>query len=90
MLIPGAGIVAGGIATAAESAANAARAVVPTLPEQASKKSLVALRGDIEAALKTCGRKIVVVVDDLDRIAPADVAAMVQAVKAVADFPHVV
>lgn len=90
MLIPGAGIVVGGIATAAESAANAARAVIPALPDQASKKSLVALRGAIEVALQTFGHKIVVVVDDLDRIAPADVAAIVQAVKAVADFPHVV
>ncbi len=90
MLIPGAGIVIGGIATAADSAASAARSVIPALPEQSSKRSLVALRSDIERALKAFGRKIVVIVDDLDRIAPADVAAMVQAVKAVADFPQVV
>jgi hypothetical protein len=90
MLIPGAGLVVGGIATAADSAASAARAVIPALPEQASKKSLVALRSDIEKALKTFSRKTVVIVDDLDRIAPGDVASMVQAIKAVADFPQVV
>ncbi len=90
MLIPGAGIVVGGIATAAESAASAARAVIPALPQQASKKSLVALRSDIERALKALSRKIVVIVDDLDRIAPAEVASMVQTIKAVADFPDVI
>jgi KAP family P-loop domain len=90
MLMPGAGIVISGIATAAESVTSAARAVVPALPGPSSKKSLVALRIDIETALIKYGRRIVVVVDDLDRIAPADVAAMVQAVKAVADFPQIV
>jgi hypothetical protein len=90
LIMPGAGIVVGGVAAAAEAVGDVARKVVPALPEATAKKSLPALRDDIRAALIAYGRKIVVVIDDLDRIAPAEVAAMVQAVKAVADFPNVV
>jgi KAP family P-loop domain len=90
LLLPGAGFVVDAIAAATETAGEVARKVAPTLPEAAAKKSLPALRDEICNALKAFDRKIVVVIDDLDRITPAEIAAMVQAVKAVADFPNVV
>jgi hypothetical protein len=90
LLLPGAGIVVGGIAAGMETVGEVARKVVPALPEAAAKKSLPALRDEIRNALKAFNRKIVVVIDDLDRITPSEIAAMVQAIKAVADFPNVV
>jgi predicted KAP-like P-loop ATPase len=90
LLVPGAGIVVGGIAAGMETVGEVARKVVPALPEAAAKKSLPALREEIRKALEAFDRKIVVIIDDLDRITPAEIAAMVQAVKAVADFPNVV
>jgi hypothetical protein len=89
-LLPGAGIVVGGVAAASEAVGKAAQKIVPALPIAAARKSLPALRQDIETSLRAYDRKLVVVIDDLDRIATADVASMVQAVKAVADFPNVV
>lgn len=90
LLLPGAGLVLGGISAAAEAASDATRKLVPALPEAASKKSLPTLREEIKTALRGYTGKIIVIVDDLDRIPPAEVAAMVQAIKAVADFPNVV
>jgi predicted KAP-like P-loop ATPase len=90
MLLPGVGILVGGAAAAAEAIASTTKNVVPALPVGAARKSLQTLRRDIEASLRAYSRKLVVVVDDLDRIAPAEVASMVQAIKAVADFPNVV
>jgi KAP family P-loop domain len=90
LAVPGLGTVVGGVAAAAEKVGEVTRAVLPALPEAGSAKSLPTLRDDISAALKDLQQKIVVVVDDLDRIPPAEVAAMVQTIKAVADFPNVV
>lgn len=90
MLLPGAGILAGGASAAAEAIANTTQNIVLALPVGVARKSLPTLRVDIEASLRSYRRKLVVVVDDLDRIAPAEVASMMQAIKAVADFPNVV
>ncbi len=90
MLLPGVGVLVAGASAAAEAVANATQKIVPALPAGAARKSLPTLRRDIEASLRAYGRKLVVVVDDLDRIAPTEVASMVQAIKAVADFPNVV
>jgi KAP family P-loop domain len=90
MLLPGVGILVGGAAAAAAAIANTTQKIVPALPAGATRKSLPTLRGDIEASLRAYGRKLVVVVDDLDRIAPTEIASMVQAIKAVAGFPNVV
>jgi KAP family P-loop domain len=90
MLMPGAGALAGGASAAAEAVASTTQRIVPALPPDRQRKSLPKLRADIEASLMAYRRKLVVVVDDLDRIAPLEVASMVQTIKAVADFPNVV
>jgi hypothetical protein len=47
-------------------------------------------RAKVVKAIKNLRRRIVVLVDDLDRLPPADVFAMIRLVKAVGDFPGVV
>lgn len=44
----------------------------------------------VSAALQDLGQRVVVVIDDVDRMAPREIADIVQMVKAVADFPGVV
>lgn len=45
-------------------------------------------RKEVVAALEELDRPIVIVVDDLDRLPAEEIRAMIQAIKAVADFPR--
>lgn len=58
--------------------------------KEQKKVSLQASKTAVIEALERRTKSIVVIVDDMDRLPPQDVAAMVQAVKAVANFPKVV
>ena len=53
-------------------------------------KSLIDLKHDIERDLKGQSRKIIVIVDDLDRLMPDEIRTMMRLVKAIADFPNVI
>lgn len=55
--------------------------LLPTL-DLAKQKQAIA------SALKELDRPIVIIVDDIDRLLPAEIQAMMQAIKAVADFPR--
>lgn len=93
LVLPGSGLVLEGISAAADSTKQAAGADLKTQLDrwqQPGKLSVTAARQAVVDQLQTIGRRIVVEVDDLDRIAPQDVSAMIQAIKAVADFPNVV
>ncbi|MCV2363127.1 KAP family NTPase [Paucibacter sp. DJ1R-11] len=83
-LIPGAEPWASIVKSVVESMGNASEAVfdykTPDLEEH--KKSL-------EAALRKFPRRIVVLLDDLDRLYPAEAYEMVRIVKAVGDLPNV-
>lgn len=56
----------------------------------ASSSSLDDEKSKIEDGLRELDRKIVVFVDDLDRLEPAEAGEIVRLVRAVADFPNVV
>lgn len=94
LLLPGSGLVLEGVAHVAGAAASAAKemagSTLDRLKKEPGKLSLNAAREAVKTLLKKAERKIAVLVDDLDRLPPAELAAMVQAVKAVADFPNVV
>lgn len=47
-----------------------------------------ALRAQIEAAIKESGRRIVVVIDDIDRLSAGEIRDVFKLVKATADFPN--
>ncbi|MCC6789675.1 MAG: hypothetical protein IT547_17720 [Hyphomonadaceae bacterium] len=52
--------------------------------------SLEAEKETLKAELRKLSRKIVVFVDDLDRLEPAEASEVVRLVRAVADFPNIV
>lgn len=54
------------------------------------RQSLRATKRKVCDALRSFGQRVVVVIDDVDRMAPKEVAEILQTVKAVADFPNVV
>ena len=93
LLAPGSGLILEGIAHATGAAKAAADDLKPALDQlrkHPERLSLRAMREAIAGAIGTFGQRLVVVVDDLDRLPPAELAATIQAVKAVADFPNVV
>lgn len=83
-LIPGAEPWAGIIKSVVESVGNASEVVFDyKTPDIEARK--VAL----ESALRKFPRRIVVLLDDLDRLYPAEVYEMVRIIKAVGDLPNV-
>jgi hypothetical protein len=94
VLMPGSGLLFEAIGTAAGVAgAETKDTLGSTLDRWKSapeKLSLSASRRQVVELLKQAERRIVVVVDDLDRLPPSDLASMIQAIKAVADFPNLV
>jgi len=54
------------------------------------KKDLGELKQEISQKLKDSDRKVIVVIDDLDRLTPEEISQMFQVIKSIADFPNVV
>jgi hypothetical protein len=83
-LIPGAEPWASIVKSVVESVGNAGEAVFDhkTPDIEASKRTL-------EQALRKFPRRIVVLIDDIDRLYPAEVYEMVRIIKAVGDLPNV-
>ena len=78
------GGIAGDVAEGAKNAHDAlddVKKLIPTL-DLAKRKS------DVVEALKDLDRPIVVIVDDVDRLPADEIRTIVQAIKAVADFPR--
>jgi hypothetical protein len=59
-------------------------------PPPAGRPALLELRRHVITALKELDSPLIVVLDDLDRMSPREVADIVQTVKAVANFPRVI
>jgi predicted KAP-like P-loop ATPase len=51
---------------------------------------LDALKEKVSAVLKEEGKKILVIIDDVDRLAPAEVRDLFRMIKAVANFPNII
>lgn len=83
-LIPGAEPWASIVKSVVESVGNASEAVFDyKTPDIEARKQ------DLERALRKFPQRIVVLIDDLDRLYPAEVYEMVRIVKAVGDLPNV-
>lgn len=92
MIMPGGSLMAAGVATAAEEAgkeAEGAPSAFARLFRRSTVPSLTEVKRDVEQAASRLPRRIVVVIDDLDRLPPQEIGTIIQAVKAVADFPNV-
>jgi hypothetical protein len=83
-LIPGAEPWASMVKAVVESMGDATEAVFEYKTPDIEKRKLA-----VENALRKFSRRIVVLIDDLDRLFPADVFEMVRIVKAVGDLPNV-
>lgn len=55
----------------------------------ARPKDVESVRKKIEGALRKSGRRILVTIDDIDRLTPEEVRQVFRVVKSVADFPNV-
>lgn len=53
-------------------------------------KDVPTLKAEISKALRECGQRFVLVVDDIDRLTPDEVREIFKVVKALADFPNVI
>jgi predicted KAP-like P-loop ATPase len=54
------------------------------------QKNLTKLKEEIESSLRALGRKIVVVIDDIDRLTAEEIRQMFGVVKSVANFPNTI
>lgn len=92
-LLPGSGPAALVVGNALETTEQTTRPVLSLmekLAQEGAHLSLPQARSHVSSLLQQTHLRIVVLVDDLDRLPPQEIAAMVQAIKAVADFPGVV
>lgn len=92
MVMPGGSLVVAGVAKAAEEAnkeAEGASSAFARLFKRSTVPSLTEVKRDVVQAASQLPRRIVVVIDDLDRLPPQEIGTIIQAVKAVADFPNV-
>ena len=76
------------IAMVAEEGEKKAGEMLKNVKEMLPFSDLAEHRVEVVTALAELGARIVVVVDDIDRLPAEEIRAMVQAVKAVANFPN--
>lgn len=76
--------IAEGVADGAEKAQGALEDVKKLLPTL----DLAKRKAEVVEALRDLGRPIVIIVDDVDRLPAEEIRTIVQAIKAVADFPR--
>lgn len=82
--IPGAEPLASLISSVSKATGSAAKAI-----GSAEEMNLEEQRNRVEAALKKVNKPFLVVIDDLDRLTPDEIYAMLKLVKTVSDFPRV-
>ena len=78
-----------GAATVAEQGAEAGQKAMDDFKKLLPSLDLSQKKIEVVVALGELDRPIVVVIDDLDRLPAEEIRAMIQAVKAVADFPRI-
>jgi hypothetical protein len=92
LVLPGSGLLLEGIGDAASTAANASaplRGVLRRAAKHPERLSLQKAKLGVEDALRNSNLRFLVVIDDLDRVIPQEFVSVLQAIKAVADFPQV-
>jgi hypothetical protein len=92
LLLPGSGFMLEAIGTASEAASAAVAPLSGQLGKLAKRPAQLSIhhaREQLNALLRALTQSVLVVVDDLDRLPPIELASMIQAIRAVADFPNV-
>lgn len=57
---------------------------------ETSEKSLLEIKAELEKSLLLLPKKIILVIDDLDRLEPSEALEVLRLIRAVADFPSIV
>lgn len=81
--------IAGTIAKTAEQSTEAVQGAINDVKKLLPSLDLPQKKNEVVAALGELDRPIVVVIDDLDRLPAEEIRIMIQAIKAVADFPRI-
>lgn len=76
------------VANASEKAGEVGKSTLGDMRKLLPALDLKAKKEAVGKALKEFGRPIVVVIDDLDRLLPNEIQSIIQAIKAIADFPR--
>ncbi len=74
---------------AVEDAAKAGQETLDDIKKLLPDLDLSQKKDEVIKALKELNRPIIVVIDDLDRLTAEEIRIMIQAIKAVADFPQI-
>jgi predicted KAP-like P-loop ATPase len=95
--LPSVGMVAGagvGAVAGHDVGAGPASGVGKALGESAKKlltsvDTLEGAKRELDAALRECGKRIIVIIDDLDRLLPSEMRAMFSLAKSLGDLPNI-
>jgi hypothetical protein len=77
------------IGLTAEDAINAGQKTLDDIKKLLPNLDLTQKKNEVIKALQELERPIIVIVDDLDRLPAEEIRIMIQAIKAVADFPQI-
>ena len=77
------------VSSVAEQGAEAGQKAIGDFKRLLPSLDISQKRAEVVEALEGLDRPIVVVIDDLDRLPAEEIRAMIQAIKAVADFPRI-
>lgn len=77
------------VATTAEQGTDAGQKAIDDFKKLLPSLDMSQKKDQVIVALAELDRPIVVVIDDLDRLPAEEIRAMIQAIKAVADFPRI-
>ena len=80
----------GGLVDLAGVSGGAGRRIGKLLGQKRKPKNVPALKESITAILRKAGKRILVVIDDIDRLMPEETRQLFTVIKALADFPNVV
>lgn len=77
------------VASVAEQGTEAGQKAISDFKRLLPSLDISQKRAEVVAALEELDHPIVIVIDDLDRLPAEEIRAMIQAIKAVADFPRI-
>lgn len=81
--------IVGAVTSVAEQSTEAGQKAISDFKRLLPSLDISQKRAEVVAALEELDHPIVIIIDDLDRLPAEEIRAMIQAIKAVADFPRI-
>lgn len=79
----------GSVAPGLGLAGDIMQRIAEAAQKQEAGPSLASLKDDLTASLQKLGKQLIVTIDDVDRLEPAEIWELLRLIRAVADFPNV-